>query len=372
MTSRFCWAATLPLLLAAGMVPAAPVSAAGSLTVAASSCGSVTVRNTTTRPYGVHFDNGTTLEELWPGQSRKVTGLAGGGHNWSAHVLGDNLPLAKGWVRVQRCTGGPTVPIDGDENGDGRADLMAVRADTGDLYYYPMTPKGLGPGRKVGHGWQSMVWAQRAGTMPATDHFVRIPGGRRLLAVRKDAEQSIWTFAAPGQGRITAGQQFRATNARGATQFSVLPVHERSVDSPVFLQANGPLLLQERFDHPANVPPGISTEWQDTVQTVGMRDFDGDHWSDLVSVRKDGTMWVQAVEFDGRNGSMKRGQPRQIGHGWGRMDLVMSPGSVDGDALSDIVARRSDGHLYLYRNLGGRWAPPVKIGTNWQKVRLLA
>ena len=52
------------------------------------------------------------------------------------------------------------------------------------------------------------------------------------------------------------------------------------------------------------------------------------------------------------------------------MNLVMSPGDLDGDRNPDLLARRaSTGDLWRYPGNGtGGWLPAVRVHTGWQGV----
>jgi hypothetical protein len=58
-----------------------------------------------------------------------------------------------------------------------------------------------------------------------------------------------------------------------------------------------------------------------------------------------------------------------IGAGWGAFTAVLSPGDFSGDGKPDVLARRSDGALLLYRGNGASgWITGAgeQIGAGWQ------
>jgi hypothetical protein len=61
-----------------------------------------------------------------------------------------------------------------------------------------------------------------------------------------------------------------------------------------------------------------------------------------------------------------RGGSTEIGHGWGSMTALLSPGDFDGDGAGDVLARDRSGSLWMYRGNGkGGWKGAVKIGSGW-------
>lgn len=115
----------------------------------------------------------------------------------------------------------------------------------------------------------------------------------------------------------------------------------------------------------------MATGWGNTTKTLALGDFNTDLSADLISIRRDGTMWLS--ENDGNvYAESTYSRHKKVGHGWHKMGIVTSPGSVDGDQLPDLIARRDDGKLYRYGNHRGQWGPAEQIGFNWKGIRLLA
>ncbi|MGA5067104.1 FG-GAP repeat domain-containing protein [Streptomyces exfoliatus] len=55
-----------------------------------------------------------------------------------------------------------------------------------------------------------------------------------------------------------------------------------------------------------------------------------------------------------------------LGTGWDIYDALLSPGNVAGAAHSDIVARDTNGVLWLHQGTGRALAPRVRVGGGWQ------
>jgi hypothetical protein len=57
---------------------------------------------------------------------------------------------------------------------------------------------------------------------------------------------------------------------------------------------------------------------------------------------------------------------RKIGTGWGSFTSVFSPGDFNGDGHSDVLARKRNGELWLYRGNGsGGWSGWSAVGWGW-------
>ena len=88
---------------------------------------------------------------------------------------------------------------------------------------------------------------------------------------------------------------------------------------------------------------------------IGMQDFDGDKFADLLTVYNDGNLTA---------GSTASTAPeRKVGFGWQTTAMLNSPGSFQKDTLSDLIGRRTDGNLYRYTNAGGKWDTAQRIGA---------
>jgi hypothetical protein len=108
----------------------------------------------------------------------------------------------------------------------------------------------------------------------------------------------------------------------------------------------------------------IGAGWQMFTTVLSPGDFTGDGVPDVLARKTDGTLWLYAG--NGRGGWAGAG--RQIGLGWQIFDQVLSPGDFTGDGNGDVLARRSDGTLWLYAGNGrGGWAAGgTQIGLGWQ------
>ncbi|MFG1807843.1 FG-GAP repeat domain-containing protein [Streptomyces sp. NPDC049040] len=108
-----------------------------------------------------------------------------------------------------------------------------------------------------------------------------------------------------------------------------------------------------------------STGWAVYNKVFAVDDVTGDGIPDIAARTFDGHLYL----FPGNgNGGAPFTTRLLIGGGWAVYDQLTSPGDLDGDGISDLVARDTSGNLYLYKATGNASAPyrgKVLIGTGW-------
>ena len=126
--------------------------------------------------------------------------------------------------------------------------------------------------------------------------------------------------------------------------------------------------------HPGNGAGGwitnhgieIGSGWDiyNTVFSPG--DFNGDGHPDVIARKPDGKLYLHPG--NGAGGWITN-SGTEIGSGWDAFNTVFSPGDFNGDGHPDVIARNTNGDLYLARGNGaGGWisGTTTKIGTGWQ------
>ncbi|WDZ85553.1 FG-GAP-like repeat-containing protein [Micromonospora cathayae] len=138
--------------------------------------------------------------------------------------------------------------------------------------------------------------------------------------------------------------------------------YSSKVSRASYSRTNGDI---DGYISPAGVGSGTVVDQRPVGHSVT-----GDSFSDLVGTKPDGTMWLYANNFVRDDGVPYSGY-QQIGSGWGNVNYVVTA-DVTGDGYSDLVARRTDGTLWLYpnnieRDNGTPYSSPDsrQIGSGW-------
>lgn len=95
-------------------------------------------------------------------------------------------------------------------------------------------------------------------------------------------------------------------------------------------------------------------------------DRDGNGQADVVAVTNTGLLWQYSVR------GARASSPYKVGHGWQDFTWIQLAPDLNGDRVSDLVGRRSDGSLMRYSFASPTsFRPPVQLGTGWNGIRQL-
>ncbi|MCX4632339.1 VCBS repeat-containing protein [Streptomyces sp. NBC_01443] len=121
--------------------------------------------------------------------------------------------------------------------------------------------------------------------------------------------------------------------------------------------------------NPFNTRVKVGSGWGIYDQIVGASDVDGDGLGDVFTRTLTGELWFHK----GSGSATAPLKPRvKVGTGWNTYNVISGPDDVDGDGLSDLVARNRDGLQYFYKSIGGgKFAAPVYHGNGWELNRFM-
>ncbi|MEU3505089.1 VCBS repeat-containing protein [Streptomyces hundungensis] len=105
--------------------------------------------------------------------------------------------------------------------------------------------------------------------------------------------------------------------------------------------------------------------WNGMDRLAGRGDFTGDGKADLIARSTDGTLYI----YPGTGNAVADatlGNRITVGKGWDAYVLLVSTGDNDGDGKTDLVASDKAGALWLFKGTGNPsapFAPRTQIGT---------
>ena len=254
-----------------------------------------------------------------------------------------------------------------DWNGDGHADVLAVNGD-GQLLLYRTDGAGNfnAAQQVIGTGWGSFTAILSPGDWSGDGH-------PDLLARRSNGD--LFLYRGTGTGGFSAPYPQIGS---GWGQFTMLLTpgdwDGDGRNDLIARKSDGTLLLYRGDGHGGFVGEArkrVGSGWGqfDALLTPG--DWDGDGHPDVIGRRPDGTLLL--YRSDGRGNFLSEARP-QIGAGWQQFTALTASGDFDGDQHPDVLARRGDGTLLLYRSDGaGHFIgePRKQVGSGWQSLKNL-
>lgn len=231
----------------------------------------------------------------------------------------------------------------GDFDGDSQPNILA-RTPSGDLYLYSPTADGRPTAaRKIDFGWQIF------------DQLIAIRDfngdGKNDLAGRKP-DGTLWLYSNTGQAVLINPQQIGAGwniyseivgtgDSNGDNMADFVGIEPQG---HTYFYA-GTAMRDQGYQNAQKIG---NYGWDAFNLLVGTKDFNGDAKADLLARMSDGTLWFYPGTGGGAYGSA-----RKIGNfGWDAFEGITATGDFDGDGKNDILARKPDGTLWLYRGTG--------------------
>jgi hypothetical protein len=251
----------------------------------------------------------------------------------------------------------------GDQDGDGRNDLLAVDSRTGELELHSLysTGSAVHAGRVVASSWGGN---RLAAVNEARTYDYNGDGASDFVA-RRNTDGT--TFLYPGTGGGTHGTRVSwGTALNGMTLIATAGDLNGDGFADVLARTSGGTLYvypgagSGALDTAGRIT--IGSGWNSMSAIAGGHDHDSDGKADVIAVGTDGTLWL----YPG-TGSGTLGSRTSIGSGWTSMKEVTPVGDLDHDGHADMIAvKNSDGCLYFYGGKGdGFFKSRVQIGCGW-------
>jgi hypothetical protein len=261
-------------------------------------------------------------------------------------------------IRIQE--GDAALPRDLDSNA--LPDLLTVDP-SGVLYRYDGNGTGGFTGRVImGRGWQARDLITMVGDWDGT--------GMAQDVVARDGLGNLWLYT--GAGRSAAFTGWRIIGRGWSGMSGLFSPGDWNGDG------NSDLLARRRSDntlwlYPGNgsggflTPRQIGAGWGSMSSFEATGDFDLNGTADFITRRTDGALLL--YRGDGHGGFAAGGQV--IGTGWHIFSSITGVGDWDGDGAPDLLARRTDGTMWLYPGTGdGGFLVARKVGTGWGSFRM--
>ncbi|MEV7417934.1 transglycosylase family protein [Streptomyces sp. NPDC089919] len=241
----------------------------------------------------------------------------------------------------------------GDLTGDGKGELVAVEAATGDLYRYSGPSYGGGSRVKIGFGWNA--YSDVVGVGDVTGD-----GKGDLIAVDKN-NGDLFRYSGPtynGGSRVKIGSNWDSmTNIAAVGDLT----GDGKGDIVAVEKGTGDLYRYSGPTYAGGSRVKIGTGWDVYSTLVGVDDVTGDDKADLVAVEK-GTGDLYRYSGPNYNG----GTRVKVGSNWDTMRGLAGVGDVTGDGKGDLLAvNAATGNLYRYSGPSFTGGGATQIGTNW-------
>ncbi|UVJ38298.1 GH25 family lysozyme [Arthrobacter sp. CJ23] len=184
----------------------------------------------------------------------------------------------------------------------------------------------------------------------------------------RKANGTLWFYRGDGAGKFGAGQQIgwgweiydQIAGVGDYNSDGKNDIVARKMDGSLWFYAGTGSVTASNQGYSAGVKIG-QFGWDAFDALLGIGDFNGDGKTDLLGRRPDGTLWL----YRG-NGTGQTGTGQQVDFGWEVFNQLIAARDLDGNGTNDILARKPDGTLWFYANTGtGKLVSPRQIGTGW-------
>ena len=262
-----------------------------------------------------------------------------------------------------------TILGTGDANGDRTADFVASQAD-GNVYFFAgtaMRDEGYGSARKIGDfGWDAfnaVVTTTDFNGDGKADLIARMPNG------------SLWFYPGTGSGGYGSGTKIGDFGWDAFDSLTGVGDFDGNGKSDLLARRpDGTLWLYSGTGVVNSTSSGLlpakkigAFGWEVFTAIIGPGDLTGDGRGDILARGSDGSLWVYPGTGSVTSTSSGYGQRVKIGDfGWEGFNQIFGAGDYNADGKNDVIGRKPDGSLWFYPGDGtGRLATSRKVGTGW-------
>ncbi|MEV7605121.1 VCBS repeat-containing protein [Paenarthrobacter sp. NPDC089322] len=196
--------------------------------------------------------------------------------------------------------------------------------------------------------------------------YIDINTGYYEDVMARDAAGDLWVYPGDGRGGWKKKPRFKMGQGWNTMTAIVGPGHFQSEfwDDLLARDTTGALWLYLAAGGQCKPRVHVGVGWNVMTAMVGPGDFDGDRRVDLMARDREGRLWL--YPGDGRGGWLPRSQ---VGEGWNVMTALIGRGDFNEDGKTDLLARDANGRLWLYPGNGaGGWLPRMQVGEGWNAM----
>ncbi|KUL21325.1 FG-GAP-like repeat-containing protein [Streptomyces regalis] len=300
--------------------------------------------------------SGTAIDLAWDGKTDSGAYVYNGRTTWTLTATateGSGTYTTGGTIQV---TGGRQGHH--DQGGYSYGELVTLNSSGGLTLHYTQG-KGTFDWKQSASGWPAGTVAVPFGDMGkdrCAEMLIRMPNGE----LRRYAGKCGTSYT-PSSSHTSLGTGWNAYNVLTAPGDLT---GDGRVDLLARKASTGDIHLFAN-DGAGKLKAGVKirSAWTGYTKVVGVGDFTGDGFGDVLARDKAGTLW----RHDGTGTGLLKDRVKLVADWGGSYNAIVGVGDITGDGKNDLVARDTAGNLY--RNSGdgkGSFGPRVKIATGWQ------